>query len=253
MTMRPLSFRPLFVLLLGCLLLASLPGCGGGRRLISKDQEISMGREAADQFERENGGRSADPAAVELVNRIAARLVPVTKPPDYPYDIRVLNNREINAVAFPGGRIYVFHGLIKHFDADPDKIAWVIGHEAAHVARQHAVRRVERQLGYEAIIALIFNKGDAPQIASAVAGLMLLDYGRDNELEADRYGLTYAHAAGYDPTAAIAVLQGFQELQKHKPSNLEIMFMTHPGEDTRINHVRDYLKSQGWHGAYYQP
>ncbi len=236
----------------GLVMLATLlTGCGGGS-LISKSQEIEMGREAADQFERENGGLDRDAAINALVQQMATRITRVAQPPDYPYEVRVLANRQVNAVAFPGGRLYLYRGLIDVFERDRDKLAWVLGHEAAHVSRRHAVKRIEKQLGYEAVISLVLRRGDAPQIARAVAGLMLLSYSRDEELESDRYGLLYSHAAGYDPTAAIGVLRKFQELQGREPSDFEIMFSTHPGDDTRIHGVEDYLEKQGWSGKYYQ-
>jgi predicted Zn-dependent protease len=132
-------------------------------------------------------------------------------------------------------------------------VAWVVAHEMTHVSRQHAVRRIERQMGYDLVIALIFKQGDVAQLASVAAGLMLLDYGRDNEFEADRYGMGYAQAAGYDPSAAVAVLEEFQEIQGSEPSDFEIMFMTHPGNNDRINHAKDYIADQGWTGSYYTP
>jgi predicted Zn-dependent protease len=234
------------------LAVATLTGCGGGH-LISQSQEIDMGKKAGDQFERENGGRDADPAINALVQTVATRITAAAKPPDYPYDVRVLASKQINAVAFPGGRIYLFRGLIDNFDRNPDQLAWVLAHETTHVAHRHAVKQTEQQLGYEAIIALIFNKGDAPQIAGAVANLALLGYGRDEELEADQYGLVFAHAAGYDPTASIGVLQGFQKIQGKQPNNFEIMLSTHPGDNTRIDHVKSYLQTQGWRGQYFTP
>ena len=239
--------RLLSLLCLVCLLVVLLSGCNG--QIISRDQEIQMGRQAADQFERQNGGRNNDPALVALTKSLAARITAVAQPPDYPYDVRVLNNKIVNACAFPGGRVYLYRGIIDVFNRDPDKLAWVLSHETAHVSRRHATKIIEQQLGYETVIALLLNKGDAPQIAGAVANLVLLGYSRNEESEADRYGLMYSHAAGYDPTAAIAVLKKFQELQGSEPSKLEIMFATHPGDNTRINAVEAYLKTQGWGGG----
>ena len=232
------------------LLAALLSGCSGGH-IISRDQEIQMGREAANQFERENGGRDTSPALVALTNQLAARIVPVAEPPDYPYDIRVLNNKVVNAVAFPGGRLYLYRGLIEVFDRDPDQIGWVMAHETAHVARRHATKIIERQLGYETVISLVLGKGNTQQIARAVSTLMLLGYSRDEESEADRYGLLYSHAAGFDPTAALGVLKKFQELQGKEPSKFEIMLSTHPGDNSRINAVQAYLDQQGWSGKYH--
>jgi len=226
--------------------------CGCQSRLISKNQEIQLGQDAGDDFERKYG-RDHDPARNALVNSIGANLERAAEPPDYPYDYRILASNQPNAVAFPGGRIYIFQGMLKRLDGNRDKIAWILAHETTHVARQHAVRRIERQLGYEAIIALIFNKKNAARIAGTVGSLMLLDYGRDNEFEADRMGMLYAHNAGYDPTAAVAVLELFQEIQGSEPNDFEIMFATHPGNKDRINHATGYIEKMGWNGAYYTP
>jgi len=233
-------------------LIALAMTCGCQSRLISRDQEIQLGRDAGDDFEHKHG-RDTNAQRSALVKSIGANLERAAEPPDYSYDYRVLGDDTTNAVAFPGGRIYIFRGMIKELDGNRDKIAWILAHETAHVARQHAVRRIERQLGYEAIIALIFKKESAARIAGAVGSLMLLDYGRDNEFEADRMGMLYAHNAGYDPTAAVAVLELFQEVQGREPNDFEIMFATHPGNKDRINHARGYIEKMGWRGDYYKP
>lgn len=226
--------------------------CGCQSRLISKNQEIQLGQDAGDDFERKYG-RDTNVQRNALVKSIGANIGRAAEPPDYPYDYRILSSNQPNAVAFPGGRIYIFQGMINRLDGNRDKIAWILGHETTHVARQHAVRRIERQLGYEAIIALILKKKSAARIASTVGSLVLLDYGRDNEFEADRMGMLYAHNAGYDPTAAVAVLKLFQEIQGSEPNDFEIMFATHPGNKDRINHAKGHIEKMGWSGAYYTP
>ncbi len=232
-------------------LLLALVGCKGAH-LLSKEDEVKLGRQAGDDFEKKYG-LDPDPQLQRLVKSIGARIAEAAKPPDYPYDYRVLRRKEVNANAFPGGRIYIWRGLIDVVHRDRDMLAWVIGHETAHVARRHVTRRLERAIGYEALIEFIFKGKNATQIAGLIAELALRDYGRDQEYEADRWGLKYAHEAGYDPTAAIAVLRIFQKLQKDKPSKFELLFATHPGNDDRINAVKAYLRKQGWSGKYYKP
>lgn len=238
-------------------LLVSIPLLAGcrGQRLLSKDEEIRLGQQAAADFEREYGGRDTNPRRVELTNRIGSRITPVATRspyPVYPYEWRALNNKEVNANAFPGGIIYMWRGLFEALDYDEDQLAWVAGHEAAHIARQHSVRRIERALGYELLIQLLLGKDTAGQIASAVAGLTLADYGRDQELEADRIGLEFSHAAGYDPTASLAVIERFKELQGKEPSKYEIFFMTHPGNTTRETEIMNHLDTMNWSGKYYR-
>jgi beta-barrel assembly-enhancing protease len=248
--LQPNCRRGALVLLLAGLALA-LAGCDGGS-LISHDQEIAMGRQAGDQFETQNGGLDADAKVTAQVAAIGRRIAEAAQPPQYPYEVRVLSSPKVNAVAFPGGRVYVFRGLVDRLNRNPDELAWVIAHEATHVAHRHAAKRIEQQLGYQAVISLIFNKGDSAQIAGAVANLMLLSYSRKEELDADHGGLIFTHGAGYDPTAAVAVLKTFQEIQGQEPSDIELMFDTHPGNSQRLKDVQAYLSAQGWHGQYYQ-
>jgi beta-barrel assembly-enhancing protease len=233
---------------------ASLAGCNGADAIlgVNKDDEVKMGREAGDEFEAKNGGRLTGPSEA-LVKSIGERVSAVAQPPEYPYDYRALDSKEVNAVAFPGGRVYVFRGLIEALGSDPDQLAWVIAHETSHVSQRHAVEKVERAMGYEAVISLALGRKSAAKYAEVVAGLMLQDYGRGNESEADRLGLKYAHDAGYDPTAAVPVLAKFREIQGRDPSKLEIMFASHPGNTDRENAVKDLLRKSGWRGRYFQP
>jgi beta-barrel assembly-enhancing protease len=233
-------------------LVMAVCGCKGGQRLLSQSDEIQLGREAGDDFEREHG-RDHDARRTQLMSRIGSRIEPVCEPPDYPYDFRVMADDAVNAVAFPGGRIYLYRGLFEALAYDEAQLAWVAGHEATHVARRHATRRIEKQLGYELVIQLVFGKDSTGKIAGLAAGLVLQDYGRDNEFEADRLGVDYAQAAGYDPTAAVAVLDKFAELHGKDPNKFEILFMSHPGNTDRRDAVKAHIKAQGWSGRYYRP
>lgn len=243
--------RRVLVLLGLAFVLAVGSGCKKAH-LLSREDEIRMGREAGDDFERKYG-LDPDPAVRSLVASIGARIARAAVPPDYPYDYRVLRRREVNACAFPGGRIYVWRGIVDALGRDRDRLAWVMAHETAHVSRRHVTRRLERALGLEALITLAFRKSGAAKIAAMVGDLVLRDYGRDQEFEADRWGLLYSHNAGFDPTAAVAVLQKFQQIQKREPSDFEILFATHPGNNDRINAVKAYLRKQGWSGKYFRP
>jgi len=237
------------------ILTINIGGCGG-THLLSRDDEVRMGREAAADFEAKNGGQSRDARLVGLTRTIGHRMTRVaTAAPyyAYPYDFRTLDNRQVNANAFPGGIIYMWRGLFEAVKYDEAQLAWVAGHEATHVARRHATQRIERQLGYSLIIQLALGKGDVAQIAGAVSGLTLQAYGRDQELEADRLGAQFTRQAGYDPTAALAVLATFKNIQGREPSDLEIFFASHPGNTTREDHLKAYFREQGWSGQYFKP
>jgi len=236
--------------------IAALNIGGCGEQLISRDDEVKMGREAAASFERQNGGRSNDPRLVALTATVGQRITRVAttgKLYPYPYEFRVLDNRQVNANAFPGGIIYLWRGLFGALNNDEPQLAWVAGHEAAHVARRHATDRIGQQLGVSLVIQLVLGKGDTAQIANAVSGLTLQAYGRDQELEADRVGALFAKNAGYDPTVSLAVLEAFKKIQGREPSDLEIFFASHPGNNTREDALKAYFRKQGWSGKYFTP
>ncbi len=230
---------------------AIVSGCNEPQ-LLSRGDEVKLGRQAGDEFENQNG-LDRDSADTDLVRAIGARIAPVARPPDYPYDYRALASGKVNANAFPGGRIYVWKGLLKALSRNADQVAWVMSHETAHVARRHVASQIERQLGYQALISFVLKKQTAQQLAGLAGNLALLRFSRDQEAEADRYGLMYAHDAGYDPTAAVAVIKVFQKLQGSEPSKLELMFGTHPGNNDRLNAVEAFIKQKGWKGKYWQP
>ncbi len=234
-----------------CLLLSG--GCkdGGSPLLISPQNEVELGRTAADDFEKEVP-LSRDAELNNKISRIGRRVAAAAETPQYPYEFKVIDNETVNAAAFPGGRIYVYRGLVDKFNGDEDMLAWVLGHEVAHVASRHSGKRIERQLGVATVAEMILGRSTAAQIAIVASELVFRDYGRDNELEADRKGLEYANKAGYDPTAAIAVINVFQSMSGGKdPDKMELLFMTHPGDTTRLDQIKDECVRHGYRGKYY--
>src|SRR5436305_1490606 len=104
-----------------CLLPFALPAQAG---LIGKNTEIGMGREAAQEFERQ-AVIDNDPLAVAKIRRIGRRLVSVCDAPDYPFEFHYVDADDVNAFALPGGFIYVFRGLIQLLPND-DTLAFVM-------------------------------------------------------------------------------------------------------------------------------
>lgn len=247
------KFVQAFAVLSG-LALVLFYGCQA--QLISREEEIRLGQEASAQFEKEYGGRLTSGRAAALAQKIGPRISRAASAGEfypYPYEFRVLNTREVNANAFPGGIIYLWLGLFEALHYDEEQLAWVAGHEAAHVAKRHAVRRIEQQLGYSLVIQLLLGKGDVAKIATAVSALTLQAYSREQELQADALGARFAYEAGYDPTAALAVLETFKRLQGREPSDLEIFFASHPGNTLREDKLKAYFREQGWQGRYFTP
>ena len=243
--------RLMGLLALVMILGVALSGCGGDTFLISRSQEIEIGQEAAADFERDNPVDTTSERARWLAG-IGARIAEAAQPPEYPYEFKLVRQNVNNAFALPGGPIYIYDGLINTLGADEDQVAWVCGHEAAHISEQHAIRRIERAVGAQLLLEWAIGGGTARDIGGIVAGLAIQNYSRDNEFEADRLGVRYAADAGYDPSAAIPVLQKFRELQGRDPSDFEILFHSHPGNTDREDAVKRYMDRHNLYGAHYR-
>ena len=211
----------------------------GGRGMgnwYSTETEIRMGKSYAMQLEKSVKFVN-DPVVNEYVNRIAQNLVK-NSDAKVPFTIKVIDSDEVNAMALPGGFMYVNSGLILTAD-DEAEMAGVIAHEISHVAAHHAVREQTRmnyaQLG---TIPLIFIGGwtgygiyEAAQIGIP---LTFLSFSRGFEAQADFLGVQYMYRAGYDPQAFVTIFEKLENLEKTKPHLIAKAFSSHPQTPDRI-------------------
>jgi predicted Zn-dependent protease len=211
----------------------------GGRGMgnwYSTETEIRMGKSYAMQLEKSVKFVN-DPTVTEYVNRIAQNLVK-NSDAKVPFTIKVIDSDEVNAMALPGGFMYVNSGLILTAD-DEAEMAGVIAHEISHVAAHHAVREQTRmnyaQLG---TIPLIFIGGwtgygiyEAAQIGIP---LTFLQFSRGFEAQADFLGVQYMYRAGYDPQAFVTIFEKLENLEKTKPHLISKAFSSHPQTPDRI-------------------
>jgi beta-barrel assembly-enhancing protease len=211
----------------------------GGRGMgnwYSTETEIRMGKSYAMQLEKSVKFVN-DPVVNEYVNRVAQNIVK-NSDAKVPFTIKVIDSDEVNAMALPGGFMYVNSGLILTAD-DEAEMAGVIAHEISHVAAHHAVREQTRmnyaQLG---TIPLIFIGGwtgygiyEAAQIGIPVA---FLQFSRGFESQADFLGVQYMYRAGYDPQAFVTIFEKLENLEKTKPGLVSKAFSSHPQTPDRI-------------------
>ncbi|MGI6092439.1 MAG: M48 family metalloprotease [Veillonellaceae bacterium] len=213
--------------------LVGLPKAEAG--IISQKQEISIGRDVAKQLEKKYG-LVEDPALQERVDRIGQSLVAVSDRKDIQYSFKVLNSKEINALAAPGGYIYVFKGLIDLMPSD-DELAGVIGHEVGHVVEKHTVKQIEKSMGMGILFGVLFgDKGVALQ--NLAFNAIMAGYSRDDEREADKLGFVYAYNAGYNPYSMMMGLKKLSELNQNYQTTL---FSGHPEGRARVAAVQKYM------------
>ncbi len=197
----------------------------------SLEKEVALGRQIAAQLDKENKYID-DPIITEYVNRVGQNLV-LHSDAKVPFTIKVVDSDEVNAFALPGGFFYVNKGLILAADNEAE-LAGVMAHEIAHVAARHAVENQTKAslLEYGAIAGSIFLGGIPGMIFQNTAGLGLLasfmKFNRNAEAEADKLGVQYLYAAGYDPGGLPTMFEKLAAKNKKKPGFLSKAFATHP-------------------------
>lgn len=216
--------------------IALSPPAQAGILSISEKQEIQVGQQAARDMESKYRV-SNDRQLNALVQNIGRRVVRVSKRPDLPWSFKVLDTQEVNAVALPGGYVYVFKGLINQLNGDRDMLAGVIGHEIAHVSAKHHVEMMEKQTTGNLLIGLL-TKGKTRDIAGMFSNIYALKFSRNDEYEADKLGVQYAASAGYDPYGLSRFLQVLQNQSGRSGS--PIWLSSHPSTGERVRRARQY-------------
>jgi predicted Zn-dependent protease len=224
-----------FVLVLLLIVIFHMVGCSIGR-----DQEIEIGREAAQQVEKQYPVNK-DPKLNELVNEIGQNLAKYTTRQGIDYTFKILDVKEVNAFSLPGGWIYINKGLIDATKDSRDQLAGVIAHEIAHVDARHHAEQIEDQMRVNFLIATL-TKGDIQTIASILADLRSLRWSRKQEYEADRLGIKYMFRSGiYNPQGLIDFFNTLLKMEGRQPSEFEQIFRTHPVTSERIIRGQKYL------------
>ncbi|HEX9779929.1 MAG TPA: M48 family metallopeptidase [bacterium] len=219
--------------------------------------EESISAYQAEEFAKQ-GARAIRPGESIrglAVQRVVERLAKVTERSSLPYQAYVYEEDDPNAAALADGRIYVSRGMLDYLtDRGPreDELAFVIAHELAHTTAQHLVQRYERLRQQQFVMTLVAagaalatqNAASGAQqagrlavdLASLVNEVAISGYSQQQELEADQLGMRYLMRAGYDPHAALALLEDFTRFDSPMP-----FLRTHPYVQVRIEHLRRYL------------
>ncbi|HZT31500.1 MAG TPA: M48 family metallopeptidase [Bryobacteraceae bacterium] len=223
---------------------------GKGVNFYSLEKEIALGKQMAQEVERE-AKIIDDPVIAEYVNRVGQNLVR-NSDAKVPFTIKVLDSDEVNAFALPGGFFFVNSGLILKADNEAE-LAGVMAHEIAHVAARHGTRQATRgALVNYASLPLIFMGGWTGYAIQEAAGLAIpmgfLKFSRGFEAEADMLGLQYMYKTGYDPTCFVDFFEKIESLEKTKPGALSKVFSTHPMTEERIKaaqkNIQEMLKAR---------
>src|SRR5260221_6767980 len=209
---------------------------GKGPNFYSLEKETALGKQLAQEVER-SSKLIDDPVVTEYVNRVGQNLVR-NSDARVPFTIKVIDSDEVNAFALPGGFFYVNKGLILAADNEAE-LAGVMAHEIAHVCARHAMENEAkmRALDYGLLAGMILGGGIIGNVlyntGGMVEGMAFLKFSRAAEEEADRLGVQYMWAAGYDPNAMATMFEKLEAKNKKKPGTIAKMFADHPAPADR--------------------
>lgn len=204
--------------------------------LLSEAEEAAIGQQQDAEIRREMGVYD-DRELQSYVNEIGQELARHSHRPNLPWTFTIVDSPAINAFALPGGYIYLTRGILAYLD-DEAELAGVLGHEIAHVTARHAAQAYTRQAqaGIGLTILSIFVPGVQPfaELGSAGLSVLFLKHGRDAELEADRLGVEYGSAAGWDPSGVPRFLSTLARVSALNEDGVPNWLSTHPDPGARV-------------------
>jgi Zn-dependent protease with chaperone function len=219
---------------------------GGGYNAFSPEQEVQLGQQAAQEVRQQLPVLSdRDPISryvEQLGQTLAARAPGEVK---WPFQFHVVNQKEINAFALPGGPVFVNLGTIQAAD-DEGQLAGVMAHEISHVVLRHGTQQASKQQMAQiplAILGGVLPQGVGGQLArlglSFGAQSIFLKYSRDAEREADLLGSQIMYDAGFNP---YSMVEFFTKLESQGGPGVPQFLSDHPNPGNRVVAVKEAVE-----------
>jgi predicted Zn-dependent protease len=213
-----------------------------------------MGLTARRQMAVQFGGADPDPQAQARVKRVGERLLDAldeslepggrVNPYRANFEFTLLADpRMVNAFALPGGQVFITRALYRDLETE-GQLAGVLAHEIGHVIERHGNERMAQQQLFQGLAAAGGVAGGdqhSAQMAQAVANLVQMKYGREDELESDQWGVRLTAMAGYDPRAMIGVMEVLERAGGSGPPEF---FSTHPKPANRVAYIKQIIERE---------
>ncbi len=212
--------------------------------LMSEAQEIQIGSQTHPEVLASYGAYD-DPELQSYIQELGEEIAANSERPELDWTFTVLDDPVVNAMALPGGYIYVNRGILAHFNSEAE-LASVLGHEIGHVTARHSVEQISRAqiaqlgLGVAAIASEDFRRYAG--LASQGVGILFLKFGRDDENQSDELGLRYMTRAGYDPHEMPKVFDTLDRVGQAQGLRATPEWMsTHPNPGNRVQSIEDRI------------
>ena len=211
----------------------TLGACG-----VSTQQEVELGQQYSQQINAQLP-IVRDPEINRYINVLGDSIARVADRRDLDWSFYVVDSKEVNAFAVPGGFIYINRGLIERA-TKMDQVAGVLGHEIGHVTERHSVQQMQKQqqANIGVTLACVLTRVCESQAAGAAinvaGGAIFARFSRNDEAEADAVGVQFVTRAGIDPRGIPAMFRILMNERQSRPAGVEAWFLTHPLEEDRI-------------------
>lgn len=205
---------------------------------VSTQQEVELGQNYSAEINKQLK-LMHDPEIVRYINLLGDSITRVADDRSLNWTFYVVDSKEVNAFAVPGGFIYVNRGLIER-TTRMSQLAGVLAHEIGHVTMRHSVKQMQAAQKANAglTLACILTSICESQVAGAAVqlggGALFAKFSRDDEAEADRAGISYLVRARIDPRGVPEMFRILLNERASRRGGLDAWFSTHPLEEDRV-------------------
>lgn len=209
-----------------------------GACAVSTQQEVDMGNQYSAQINRQLK-LMQDPEIVRYINLLGDSIARVADDRSLDWHFYVVDSKEVNAFAVPGGFVYVNRGLIER-TTKMDQLAGVLGHEIGHVTQRHTVKQMQaaQRANTGLTLACILTSVCEHEITNVAVqvggGALFAKFSRDDESDADRVGIQYMVRAHIDPRGIPEMFRILLRERASRPGGPDAWFRTHPLEEDRV-------------------
>lgn len=220
--------------ILGALLAGSMVACA-----VSTQQEVQMGQQYAQQINAQLP-IITDPEVSRYVNVLGDSIARLSDDRSLDWQFYIVDSKEVNAFAVPGGFIYVNRGLIERAD-NLSQLAGVLAHEIAHVTERHSIQQMQKAqtANVGVTLACVLTRVCGNQAAGALINIggaaVFARFSREDEAEADAKAVRYVMRTGIDPRGIPQMFRTLLEERRRQPTGVDAFFATHPLEEDRIS------------------
>ena len=210
----------------------------GSACAVSTQQEVQMGAGYASQISQQLP-LVKDPEVVRYINVLGDSLARVADDRNLTWHFEVVDSRDVNAFAVPGGYVYINRGLIERAQT-MSQVATVMGHEIGHVVKRHSIKQMQKAQGANVGVSLaciltrVCNNGLGQSALNLGGGALFAKFSRNDEAEADAEGVKTMIRAGIDPRGIPEMFRILLDERKDRPAGVDAWFTTHPMEEDRI-------------------